>query len=220
MGDNNKKKEKTPLIEKFVENLQSDLNNYSENGNMKYKVLPHRKLLSNSLGINNDESKFVKPKRGYNAFEVDIAILRVPNDNDEKGIPMIAIELKTGSKDSATTHDILVSSSKAHKHKVIFPWLRYGLIWFNDRPVTSKFFKNNEYIDFAGGISNDDIKSKKNKWNDMMEILKDQLETAEEMYHILSKNEDETKTTDKAEYKFYSSKAYFEKIQHNNTNSR
>jgi hypothetical protein len=139
---------------------------------------------------------------------------------------MIAIELKTGSKYSATTHDILVSSSKAHKHKAIYPWLRYGLIWFNDQPVTGKFFKNNEYIDFAGGISNDDLslnndkKSKKNKWNDLMEIIKDQLETAEKLYDIFSKNDDEIKSEDKANYEFYSSKAYFKEIQDNNANSK
>ncbi|MBC7081821.1 MAG: hypothetical protein H5T44_06250 [Thermoplasmatales archaeon] len=69
--------------------------------------------------IVNEDLKFElpqKPKRGRLAFQNDILI--------KKGdLPLVVIEAKYNS---LTTHDILVYSTKALKHKEVYPQFK---IW-------------------------------------------------------------------------------------------
>lgn len=186
-------------MEKFKDNLQLCLNTSLKPGDKHYEV--HKgKNLKSSYSTTSQKQNILTLKRGYNSFQVDIQIIQI---SDSGEIPMIAIELKIGKKDSATTNDILIYSSKAHRHRVFYPWLRYGLIWFNDQPVTGKFFKNNEYLDFTGGVSESDINSMSNKWVVLLEIVKNQLNIAEQIHNIFTQNKDETK------FIFYSSEAAF-----------
>ena len=198
MPDNTKNKEDQVLMEQFKDNLQLCLEHSSYLRDKNYEV---------EKGINLKSSysttTFEPNKRGYDSFQVDIKVIQV---SDSVEIPMIAIELKTGKKDSATTNDILIYSSKARRHKVFYPWLRYGLIWFNDKPVTGKFFKNNEYLDFTGGVSESDINEMSNKWKDLVEIVKKQLEIAEQIHDIFTQSKDKTK------FSFYSSEAVFKEL--------
>ncbi|WP_287961534.1 hypothetical protein [Acidiplasma sp.] len=200
MPNNTRNKEDNALMEKFKDNLQLCLNAILKPGDKYYEVHKGKNLKSSYS--TTSEPNILTLKRGYNSFQVDIQIIQV-SDPDKIPIPMIAIELKTGKKDSATTNDILIYSSKARRHKVFYPWLRYGLIWFNDQPVTGKFFKNNEYLDFTGGISEYDINSMSNKWKDLIEIVKAQLKIAQQIHDIFTQNKDETK------FSFYSSEDVF-----------
>ena len=60
-------------------------------------------------------------------------------------LPRVVIEFKTG----LTTHDILTYSTKARRHKQIYPYLRYGLLASRERCITGKFFTHNEALDFC-----------------------------------------------------------------------
>ncbi|MHA2277829.1 MAG: hypothetical protein ACXAC2_18770, partial [Candidatus Kariarchaeaceae archaeon] len=79
------------------------------------------------------------PTRGDYAFETDLMIM------DGK-TPMVVIELKYRR---FTTHDIITYSSKAIKHKEIYPYLRYGLVVGNKEKIDMKFFTHNQGFDFA-----------------------------------------------------------------------
>jgi hypothetical protein len=64
----------------------------------------------------------------------------------------VVLEFKT----SMTTHDILTYSTKAEKHKTIYPYLRYGLVASQNAHIPGRFFTHNEGIDFCictGGLS-------------------------------------------------------------------
>ena len=52
-------------------------------------------------------------------------------------------------KPGLTTHDVLIYSTKARKHKQIYPYLRYGLVIGNEEKVPGKFFTHNEGLDFC-----------------------------------------------------------------------
>jgi len=136
------------------------------------------------------------PKRGENAFNVDILISlkntenkknddKIPKDDE---IPFVVIEIK-GSK-KITTDEIITYSGKAERHKRVYPWLRYGMIWNSteESNIPFRFFKNNENFDFAYNINT----ISKNKMNDRIkkfysEILKDQIEIAIKLYEIFKK---------------------------------
>ena len=84
-----------------------------------------------------------KPKRGQSAFETDLCIYEKVNNYIE--IPRVVLEFKKG----LSTHDVLIYSSKASKHKEIYPYLRYGLIIGNENKIPGKFFTHNRALDFC-----------------------------------------------------------------------
>jgi len=78
----------------------------------------------------------------YNRYKIDILIQeKIKN----KIIPRVAIELKY--KD-ITTHDLITYSHKLNQHKLLFPYLRYGVIIANKEKLTQKIFKHGKDFDF------------------------------------------------------------------------
>lgn len=173
------KKENANLFSNFNENLSASLDTiYSH----KYKVYSHRNLIYNRIyGIEEPKT----PRRGKNALEADIVIEEVLNSN--VGIPLVAIELKTGAY--FNTHDVITTSKKAEKHKSIYPWLRYGFIWFSNQSIRTLFFRHNESLDFAGGISEYDVENMQNRWQILVRLVQSQIQIAETFRGIITHDE-------------------------------
>lgn len=81
------------------------------------------------------------PSRGASAFQTDICIFE---QLDGIEFPRVVIEFKT----NITSHDILTYSTKAGKHKKIYPCLRYGLLASELESIPGRFFIHNENLDF------------------------------------------------------------------------
>lgn len=95
--------------------------------------------------IDPDTAK--EPPRGgsgksYAAFETDLCVI------NDKEFPRVVLEFKT----RITTHDILIYSAKAKKHKLIYPSLRYGLVIENESKIHPRFFTHNESLDFCVAV--------------------------------------------------------------------
>jgi hypothetical protein len=90
------------------------------------------------------------PTRGQSAFQTDLCVFERVAANTR--IPRVVLEFKTG----LSTHDILTYSTKARRHKQVYPYLRYGIVAAREPRVTAKFFNHNEALDFviaAGSLS-------------------------------------------------------------------
>lgn len=110
------------------------------------------------------------PKRGQSAFETDIAIFEPLGNGRRK--PRVVIECKL----RLTTHDVLTYSSKARRHKLIYPYLRYGMMIANERTIPRRFFTHNDAIDFcvcAASIS------KRNFSTVLKDLLKAEIKSSE-----------------------------------------
>lgn len=128
-----------------------------------------------------EPEKFKTPKRGQLAFQTDLMIkrkLRVVYPLT--GIPLVVIEVKFGS---FTTHDILTYSAKATRHKEIYPYLRYGLVVGEARKIDKRFFTHNSGFDFALAIE------KTENLSEVTEIVKQQLQAAEQMLKVFQGKE-------------------------------
>lgn len=77
------------------------------------------------------------------AFETDLCVIEIDGQ-----YPRVVMEFKT----RITTHDILIYSSKAKKHKQIYPLLRYGLVIERDNNIPERFFTHNESLDFCVAV--------------------------------------------------------------------
>lgn len=84
-----------------------------------------------------------RPTRGQSAFETDLCIFEETAPGIE--IPRVVLEFKS----RLTTHDILTYSAKARKHKLIYPYLRYGLVIANVATIPRRFYTHNEALDFC-----------------------------------------------------------------------
>ncbi|UWU90612.1 hypothetical protein [Bradyrhizobium sp. CB1015] len=88
------------------------------------------------------------PTRGQYAFQTDILISK-PCGSLKQMVPLVVIELKATSFSS---HDVLLYSAKAAKHKAIYPYLRYGFVVVGLESLGRRFLIHNEEFDFAMAV--------------------------------------------------------------------
>ena len=163
--------------EKLKEQLQEQLNNEAKvekNKNLIYKVIVNEHFMY-------EPDKPKTPKRGTYAFQTDLLI------TNNEGFPLVVIETKYGG---FSTHDVLIYSTKAQKHKEIYPHLRYGLVVGGENKIHNRFFTHNIGFDFAYALDNVDDK---NSIRELVEIIKQQIENANLLLELL-RNKNQTKS--------------------------
>lgn len=129
------------------------------------------KIVVNAKG-QAEPSDVEHPVRGQLAFETDILV-----EQKSPSIPLVVLELKCGG---FSTHDVITYSSKAARHKDIYPYLRYGLVVVDSRPLTKKFMTHNQGFDFALALP--DVSSHK---DELIGVVRRQLESAEQLISIM-----------------------------------
>ena len=146
------------------------------------------------LTINNKlelEQNPKLPKRGSSAFQTDILI------SEQKGnllIPKVVIELK----EKVSTHDVITYSSKAVRHKKVYPYLRYGLLAYEVSSIPKRFFIHNEGMDFF--IAFKDFEKNNTK---LLDLIKEQIEYSDRL---------EKNIFDRNKFDFYSQIPLFKKL--------
>jgi hypothetical protein len=84
-----------------------------------------------------------KPVRGQSAFETDLCVFEQKPGNIK--IPRLVMEFKHRIR----THDIITYNAKAHKHKQVYPYLRYGIVMSGETTIPAHLFLHNEALDFG-----------------------------------------------------------------------
>jgi len=158
----------TEILEKF---LKKELEGYEvkRNENLIYKV-----IVNENMQFNPKDPK--KPKRGNLSFQTDLMIKK----ND---LPLVVIETKFGG---FSTHDVLTYSTKALKHKEVYPYLRYGFVVGGVKIIQNRFFTHNLGFDFA--IAIEDI----NNLRSFLDLVKRQIKNSEMLLKIM-KEKNKTK---------------------------
>ena len=171
-------KEFTEIIQEF---LQKSLENHDIliSENLVYNV-----VIDEHGNYNPKNPK--KPTRGNFAFQTDLLI----KQND---IPLVVIEIKLGR---FTTHDVITYSSKALKHKEVYPYLRYGLVIGASSNIQNRFFTHNVGFDFSLALKNTEVE----ELMQLIEVVNDQLQNAKSLLNIFSR---------KTKVKSYSTKLIF-----------
>jgi hypothetical protein len=112
------------------------------------------------------------PKRGQFAFETDILV-----EKAHPAIPLVVVELKFGG---FSTHDIITYSSKATRHKEIYPYLRYGFVVGGCDALSKKFLTHNQGVDFAMSVP--DLATAGSK---LIDLIKRQIKCAETLVNMM-----------------------------------
>ena len=118
-----------------------------------------------------------RPTRGESAFQTDLCVFE--RVNDETNVPRVVLEFKA----RLTTHDILIYSTKARKHKQIYPYLRYGLVVGEETKVPGKFFTHNEALDFCVAAAS----FKQNRLHEILaKLLKSEVRASRQLEKLTS----------------------------------
>jgi hypothetical protein len=132
------------ISNQLVEHLKRDLAGFIEIG--------ERKSLYYSLTIDTEGNTTDKAdsdgelsRGGLASFQVDVVAFE-KHQPTRQLVPRVAIELKSGG---VSSHDLLLYSTKAAKHKEIYPYVRYGLVVFGARGgLVSKVLRHGQHFDF------------------------------------------------------------------------
>ncbi len=154
----------------FTETLLKELRKALEGYEIKKgEVLIYKVIVNENGEFNPGDPQ--NPRRGNLSFQTDLLIRK-------NNLPLVVIEAKCGG---FSTHDILTYSTKALKHKEVYPYLRYGLVVGNTKVITNKFFTHNAGFDFALALEN----MHNDKLYELVEIIEQQLRAAEFLLDIL-----------------------------------
>ncbi len=123
------------------------------------------------------------PKLGrkpeFSAFQTDIMVT-----SEGRG-PRVVLELKWNSGEPGgtgrglNTDGILAYSAKAHRHKLVYPYLRYGVVVGNNDRIGEKFFAHAGAFDFAVTIRADGDRLNVEDLEHLRCVLRDQIIASE-----------------------------------------
>jgi hypothetical protein len=116
------------------------------------------------------------PMRGQYAFQTDILVER----RAAPAVPLVVIELKYGSFSS---HDVITYSSKAARHKDIYPYLRYGFVVVGPDRLGRRFVTHNQGFDFAMALPDVAVGE-----SNLVGLVERQLASAERLSRLMQHN--------------------------------
>ena len=171
------KKTESDFRNELYEKIKSEFSGYTVCNCGKETNLLYQIIIDGNGDVKPKPDELKNPLRGSYAFQTDMLIKK-------KNIPIVAIEIKFLG---ITTHDILTYSTKAMKHKEIYPYLRYGLIAGNIEKIPNRFFIHNQGFDFAIALFyNENGTLKDNELESTIKLLKCQIKDAESLLSLLN----------------------------------
>ena len=117
-----------------------------------------------------------KVKRDY---QTDLLVSE--EETDQKWTPRLVIEVKINS---VTTHDVITYSQKAAEHKIVHPYLRYGILVGNRQhhPLPGLLFRHGIHFDFM--LSWETFEPSTNEFKDLIDLIVEEVEISRNLEDI------------------------------------
>lgn len=143
------------------------------------KVPYAQEILSYDLNFKKQEEHTV-------SFETDLLIY----EKEESIKPRLIIESKISN---VTTHDAITYSNKAHSHKNVTPYLRYGIMLGNRKhyPLPGRLFRHGTNFDFM--ISFKDFVLKDNERQTFINLIKEEISYSQKIEEMLLQSRTKTR---------------------------
>ena len=82
------------------------------------------------------------PRHNVNQYQTDLVVL--DHEGEQSWKPRVIVE----AKKSITTHDVITYSQKALSHKTVHPYIRYGIMLGNGKPLPWRLYRHGVHFDF------------------------------------------------------------------------
>jgi hypothetical protein len=121
-------------------------------------------------------------------YETDILIFEQVDSDNWK--PRIIIETKINR---VSTHDAITYSQKAQTHKIVHPYLRYGILIGNrnHHSLPGRLFRHGHHFDFMQSWK--DFSADDNEWIELMGILENEIAASKTLEEILFNSRSRTR---------------------------
>jgi hypothetical protein len=133
-----------------------------------------------------EHSKMCGPSSGNAARSVLRMVIVRPQFGQDGFCAMTDKRLRPGKVPGAarlTLPDIITYSSKATRHKEIYPYLRYGFVVRGSDALSKKFLTHNQGVDFAMSIA--DVPTDRKR---LIDLVKRQIGNAEILVEMMRTN--------------------------------
>ncbi len=142
-----------------------------------YDVITHEKL---PYGYEIRRYGSAQPDAADIRYETDLLI--VQRLEDSCWIPRVVIEAKINS---INTHDAITYSEKASAHKLVHPYLRYGVILGNRRSYSlpGRLFRHGAHFDFM--MSFKSFRPTRNERAILRRLIRSEVKASQRFEHIL-----------------------------------
>ena len=165
---------------KWAKMVAAEIHSHLQNISPKYAADVAQKLCyANEVRqYTNDVAESIETK-----FETDILIYEWIDD--ATWTPRVVVETKV---DSVTTHDAITYSKKAQNHRVVHPFLRYGMFIgsIGNGGVPARLLRHGEAFDFM--IAWKDLNPSKDEKQGLFDIIASEVETSKRVEKALYNN--------------------------------
>ncbi|RXJ71342.1 hypothetical protein CS022_21165 [Veronia nyctiphanis] len=172
---------KQKLSEKvWAESVTEKLHDFITRLDSNFAADTSQKLAySNEIRQYDDETTLSEE----NKFETDILIYEKSEGKTWK--PRLVIETKINS---VNTHDSITYSHKAHLHKTVHPYLRYGMFIgaMGDGGLPARVLRHGEQFDFM--LAWRDTDGSKKEWDALFSIVRQELAISQRLEESLYEN--------------------------------
>ncbi len=126
-----------------------------------------------------DENKLSNLKQIQNySFKKDILVME-----KDTNLPLVAIEVKL----NYNTHEVITYSTKAIRHKLIYPYLRYGFLVAGEDRLHDRFFNHADGFDFGYAIKDVNLDDRE-EIKGFVKIIRDQIKVSRDLREIFFNN--------------------------------
>jgi hypothetical protein len=167
----------------WVETIKADLGpKLKEKGLIVvtgHKLAYENHILSyngNGLPLSGDD-----PNSDTHEYQTDFLVAEFLRGTNT-WVPRVVIEFKFGA---VTTHDALTYSTKAETHKMVHPYLRYGIVIGDYKgPVPKRLVRHGHHFDFMATISSEKLTSTEE--DQLLDLIQSEVEASQTLGGLLS----------------------------------
>lgn len=165
--------------------LEEELSQFdSEDESVKVSA---EKWLYYAQEVMGDGPAMLNPEN--NQYRVDLLIY---GDTLYGKIPRVAIEIKLNT---VTTNDAIAYNEKARRHKLVYPYLRYGVLvasW-GDSPLPARLVREGRDLEFAFLVSGKEFSAE--EWGILIDLLGQEIMASRQLHTFLAENRKADKST-------------------------
>lgn len=117
-----------------------------------------------------------------NQYRVDLLIY---GDTLYGKIPRVAVEIKLNT---VTTNDAIAYNEKARRHKLVYPYLRYGVLVANwgESPLPARLVREGRDLEFAFLVRGRDVSA--DEWGILIDLLGQEVMASRQLHTFLAQN--------------------------------
>jgi hypothetical protein len=141
------------------------------------KAITYNLSFDDSGNLDLGQNRRGEPTRAVTGFSTDLLLYERSSSGDTQIVPRVAVEVKMRSM---STHHAIAYSEKAHRHRSIYPYLRYGLLIGEKStiPGVAKILRFGQEFDFLTSM---EVPLAQDEMQHFQRVLEEEVQASRQM---------------------------------------